>query len=248
MKVTNRMISIPPYISTSWANVQAVHMTDGVLVVTILDGEAISIPDLTLQEIDLIFKAHTAFLELDEKNEPRQQTQHNPTSISAGSLPGLLQSFLGNDSNQTPPIRVAFGNLENLGAMMQHNSAQADSPDLPSEVLEKVATVAKWIAPEDTQNIPKAEPHCNCFYCQITRAITGQTKSEHVHVGPTPTPEVAMEELQFQQWWVQQVGESLFVVTNKLDCDEKYSVYLGEPLGCTCGKQGCEHLVAVLQS
>ena len=44
------------------------------------------------------------------------------------------------------------------------------------------------------------------------------------------------------------MNDKLFTVINKLDQQEKYNVFLGEPVGCTCGKQGCEHMLAVLKS
>ena len=128
---------------------------------------------------------------------------------------------------------------------MQHNPAQANSPDLPEEVLNKVSAIAKIVTPEDMKSLPKAEPHYNCIHCQIARAIhkgiqnmDGEREDEE---------EVADEELQFQQWDIKQKGE-LFVVTNRLDTAEQYHVYLGNPVGCTCGKSGCEHIVAVLKS
>ncbi|TXI42304.1 MAG: hypothetical protein E6Q59_00990, partial [Nitrosomonas sp.] len=70
MKVTPKIISIPPYISTSWLNVHSVHMTDGILIITLSEGDAVYIPDLTLQEIDLIFKAHAIFLEEEQDENP----------------------------------------------------------------------------------------------------------------------------------------------------------------------------------
>ena len=47
---------------------------------------------------------------------------------------------------------------------------------------------------------------------------------------------------------ITQTGDKLFTVVNKLDPQENYHVYLGHPVGCTCGKQGCEHILVVLKS
>ena len=44
-----------------------------------------------------------------------------------------------------------------------------------------------------------------------------------------------------------QTDEKMFTVTNRLDKNEKFNVYLGKPIGCTCGKEGCEHILAVLR-
>lgn len=55
-------------------------------------------------------------------------------------------------------------------------------------------------------------------------------------------------ELQFNQWDVEADGESVFKVTNKLDRDEEYRVFLGSPVGCNCGHVNCEHIVAALRA
>ncbi len=63
-----------------------------------------------------------------------------------------------------------------------------------------------------------------------------------------PEPEVKEEDLRFQQWTACRLEENMYSVTIKLDSIEHYHVYLGDPMGCTCGKKGCEHIVAVLLS
>jgi len=60
--------------------------------------------------------------------------------------------------------------------------------------------------------------------------------------------EVSDEDLTFQDWEVKQEGDKLYLVTNPLDRDERYRVFLGKPLGCTCGKTNCEHIRMVLSS
>ena len=59
---------------------------------------------------------------------------------------------------------------------------------------------------------------------------------------------VSDEDLKFKTWDIVQTGEKLYDVTNPLDTKEQYHVYLGEPVGCTCGEQYCEHIRAVLSS
>ena len=104
--------------------------------------------------------------------------------------------------------------------------------------------IAKIISPSEELLLPKSEPGCNCFFCQIARALNPELSSSHT----TDEPAIADEELQFQQWDIKQTGEKLYSVINRLDEHEKYNVYLGHPIGCTCGKQGCEHILAVLKS
>ena len=126
-----------------------------------------------------------------------------------------------------------------------------NAPDLPAEILEKIASIAKIIAPEDQNSLPKSEPHCNCFYCQVSRAI--QAGLIHHEAGAKPQEEpneepISDEDLSFQQWDILQASDNLYTVINRLDTQEKYNVFLGQPVGCTCGKLACEHILAVLKS
>lgn len=242
MKISHKIISIPPYISTHWKNVLSIHtIEESILVVTLADGDAVYIPDLSPEQISQVFKAHTAYLE-EMENEHSPSDKKNPRSQIENQFTAFIQSAFGAESGQ--PFQMSFSNLDNIQNVLQHNPQQADAPDLPSEMLEKVAAITKMMAP-DPSLLPKAEPHCNCIHCQIARSVSGQPKDEEPS---SEMAEVTSDDLQFQTWEIQQSGDKLFTVTNKLDRDEKYSVYLGEPLGCTCGKTGCEHIVAVLQS
>jgi PhoH-like ATPase len=49
-------------------------------------------------------------------------------------------------------------------------------------------------------------------------------------------------------WGIEQTAEQLYKVTNPLDANEQYNVFLGTPLGCTCGLKNCEHIRAVLNT
>lgn len=227
IKITDKILSIPPYVSTSWPQIAALHMKGGVLAITLVDGDTLHIPNLTSEVIQSIFHHHAIYLE-------KEQTE-NPLELS--KLKGVIEQ-------EEPSIRLAFGSsVEGLGNIMHHNPNQSDAEDLPPEVLQKIGAIAKIIAPSEEMLLPKAEGNCNCFYCQIARVLN-----------PTPIlhheehEEVKEEELQFQQWTITQTGEKLFCVVNRLDEHEKYNVYLGEPVGCTCGIQGCEHILAVLKS
>ena len=126
---------------------------------------------------------------------------------------------------------------------MQHNSAQGDAPDLPAELIQKIAGIAQIMAGGDLKNFPKPEPHCNCMHCQVARAIHNGEKEDEAD-----EETVSDEDLQFRTWDISQSGEKLFTVTNPLDSDEHYNVFLGSPVGCTCGESHCEHIRAVLSS
>ena len=129
-----------------------------------------------------------------------------------------------------------------MNSAMQHNPAQADSPPMPKELLEKITGIAKVLGLEDPSQLPKPEPHCNCPFCQIARSFHGgeaEVKMEE---------EVSAIDLQFRTWDIKQTAEKLYTLTNPLDEKEYYNVFLGDPLGCTCGQKNCEHIRAVLNS
>lgn len=158
---------------------------------------------------------------------------------------GAPQSIFGNDDMT---FRFGFAGIDGLGTAIQHNPSQMNAPDIPQEVLDKIAGIAKVIAPTDPDAIPKAEPHCNCMHCQIARAIHNEMKAIEVQQPEAVLDEeIKPEELNFCQWEIKATDENLYTVTNRLDTQEKYSVYLGHPVGCTCGKDNCEHIIAVLR-
>ena len=65
----------------------------------------------------------------------------------------------------------------------------------------------------------------------------------------TPTEEKIDDlDLVFRDWEIKELSNNLYTVTNPLDLNEHYNVFLGEPIGCTCGHKNCEHIKAVLQS
>lgn len=217
MKITDKILSLPPYISTPWKNIISLHVENRpyghILLIELVTGSKIEIPNLDPKIMDKIFHMHTVVLE--------QEGQRNPVAT------------------QTFAIPLPFP-IEGLTSALQHNPEQADTPPLPPEILEKLQSI-KGAIPEDPSSMPKAEPHCNCPYCQITRALTG-TSEEMVE------EEVTLEDLTFRNWDIKQESDQLYSVTNPLDGKEHYNVFLGEPLGCTCGNKNCEHIQAVLRS
>ncbi len=93
----------------------------------------------------------------------------------------------------------------------------------------------------------KPEPHCNCPHCQVARSLheeeNEQERSEEIDLDQ----EVKDDELHFQEWEIEQKGDHLFSVTHRLD-QKSYNVYLGDPIGCTCGQEKCEHVKVALQN
>jgi len=216
-KINNSVLIIPPYISTNWSHVKAIYLRDDIFYVSIKDGETVAIPHLSPEEIEKIFFSHAEYLDqIEPNNDPMMKNV---------------------------PLRISFGAVDGLGNIMQHNPEQADSPDLPKEIIEKITSVAKIVAPEEVQNLPKPEPQCNCFHCQILQAMNPE-KKEQIAENETA---VSDEDLQFCQWNITPEGNKIYNVANRIDSDEQYKVCLS-PLGCTCGKPGCEHIVAVLKT
>ncbi|MBA2369276.1 MAG: hypothetical protein H0V82_09675 [Candidatus Protochlamydia sp.] len=236
MKVTEKIFSITPYISTTWSQIAALHMKGSNLAVTLVDGDTILIPNLSPETITLIFQHHSMHL---EKEQPPVQVQKE---LFSGNQ--VLKELL--DPQGEPGFRMTFGPLDGLNTALQHNPSQANAPDLPPEIIQKIGAIAHIIAPSDEASLPQPELFCNCFHCQIARAINASTQPIS---GQNEEQEVVTEDdLNFQEWSITQTGTQLFSVTHRLDALEKYNVFLGDPVGCTCGIQGCEHILAVLKS
>lgn len=227
MKIDKNIFSYPPYISTSWSKVSALHMKEDSLVVTLAGGNTVVIPDISGELIEKIFDAHAAYLDDNIK-------------VKSRTLEGFGGDF---------PMKFGITGPNGTGAPLQHNPAQADMPNLPEEILEKIRSIAKVIGPDDPATIPKPEPHCNCMHCQISRTLNSALGITDIYAKDDEEEiDIAPEDLHFQQWEIIQKNDKLYVVTNKLDRDEQYNVFLGHPVGCTCGRSGCEHILAVLKS
>lgn len=230
-KINEKMICIPPYVSTSWDHVTFMQASDnesgGLDLIMHLDtGSEIRIQNLDKALIDLAFAAHLKYMEA----HPGKQ-QSNPANIFSQML-NLSPEQLGN-----------FPGIENLEMAMQHDMSKSDAADLPAELLNRISEMTKMIVGDQLQMFPKAQPHCNCPHCQIARSIHGETNEQDA-----PEEDVSTEELTFQNWTIEDLGNDLFKLTNPLDTDEQYQVFLGSPVGCTCGKDHCEHIRTVLRS
>lgn len=233
MKVNEKILSLPPYISTAWIHVKAVHTEQNQLVVTLNDQKTIAIPGLDKEVIAKIFDAHTRHLE----------------QKGAANQPPPLQRMLGLPSMPEATMRLALGDMQGVAIAMEHNSEMSGSPELPAEILEKIVEVTNLLGGQAQEIASKPEPHCNCPHCQIARALQ-QRGGKKLSNEPQESVEetVTEDDLHFEEWVIEKGKEELYTVTNKLDPVESYQVFLGEPVGCTCGKRGCEHLLAVLKS
>lgn len=237
MKITPQVFSLPPYISTTWQHVAALHVRHEdaalLLVVDLMNGNRIEIPRLDSTILEQIFAAHAAFNEGSAEIERATQKTLGLNEIASFNL-HVPSQFFGEG-------------FEKFSGVLQHNPEAADTDDLPQELLDKVATIAKSLGIEDTSTFPSPVENCNCLFCQITRAIhaSGQ-KQENIPLDIDE--EVSEEDLRFKTWDIQQTGHQMYEVTNPLDTNEHYNVFLGDPLGCTCGHPHCEHICAVLKT
>jgi hypothetical protein len=217
MMITAQILSIPPHLSTPWKTIASLQtIPEGErfkLIVVLKTGDRIVIPNLDKPSIDAVFEGHAKY----------------------GSIPEL--------PSQTGIAFPLSGNLDLMNSAMQHNHDQANAPLIPPEVLEKIISIAKVLGLEDLSQMQKAEPHCNCPFCQIARALAGQEPMKM-----EIEEEITEKDLQFRSWDIKQTSDKLYLVVNPLDENEHYSVFLGEPIGCTCGKSNCEHIRAVLNT
>lgn len=218
MKINKNILHIPPYISTSWDNITSISTQEYLLIITLKNSAIIKIPNLNAQTIELIFDTHAKVLE----------NNHAKSKTSIGfSMPSLSNA-----------------GLDSLSSAMQHDPSQKDVADLPADLLKKIANISKLFAEEVNIDMPQPEKNCNCTHCQIAKAL-------QIGLGVNPEnldEEVNDNDLKFRTWDIKEEGSKLFSVVNPLDQTEYYSVFLGEPLGCTCGKKNCEHIKAVLKS
>jgi len=230
MKITNQFLSIPPYISTTWTNITSLSVVNGdetgpLLLVELVHGGKVVVPGLEYDLIQNIFTAHEHAMEA--KAHPPQAF---PTNFNL-------------------PTKLFGDGLEKMGLMFQHNPEESNIPPLPPEILDKISISIKAIGLSETTAIPEPREGCNCSFCQIARAFQMAAQPEPSEKQETENEEaVSEEDLHFCNWDIISKGDQLYDVTNRLDRSEHYQVYLGKPIGCTCGSADCEHIQAVLRS
>ena len=238
MQISKKILNLPPYLSTSWKNITSLYLDESssapLLKVALNNGTIVKIPGLDQESLKTIFQSHAAYLE----------QENLPSSTSP-----LPEPFLpGSSKDQVFGFKIPIGmegNLANFGDMMQHNSEQMHAAPLPQEVLSKIAAMAQSVG-MDASMFPKPEPHCNCPHCQMARAIHQQEEGEEEQ--KEPEEDVTEEDLRFREWDIEQTNDKLYHITNPLDKDEHFDVFLGDPVGCTCGEKNCEHIRVVLRS
>ena len=246
MRINHKVLSIPPYLSTSWKNILSLRADRRgplfTLIVNLQDGSIVEIPELEPTIMDAIFAIHAKHLESESNSMQRPQTP----AMSNSPFSGAGVSF-------AIPLKMELPGIENLGAILHHNMEHCNAPNLPEELLQKIASLTKSMGVQDLDASYKPEPHCNCPHCQIARsmlkAIDDTSDSDVVlPCESLQEEEISDEDLRFHSWSILQTSDTLYTVTNPDDAKEQYQVFLGTPIGCTCGANKCEHIRAVLNS
>jgi len=227
MKITSKILNIPPYLSTTWKNIVSLQTAekDGVsfLIVLLQNKTKVEIPNLDGATIEQIFNAHALSLEQDSS-----------TSIE--------NAIYGPFTMKLPmPFNSDSSTIDSLASSLQHNPIQENLPPLAEDILKKISKVARAFGLDDLSVLPTAKEDCNCLYCQVVRSMN-HDKTEETE------EEISDQDLKFRSWNIQQTADKLYLVTNPLDANEHYNVYLGDPIGCTCGKKHCEHIKEVLST
>ena len=239
MKITPKIFSIPPHISTRWENVLSLRVTDDLLIVSLKDGATCTVPNLSKETLDQIFACHAESTEVDTVQKEDLQPLVENMRMGFKEL-FLMLSKLGTNT------------LGSIGKVLAHDPHNTNVPELPPDMVKKVQVLLTIISKEEILAMPEGVPGCHCMYCQINR-ILRQT----LYTSETNNPDILAEEgaepvegkdLEFSEWIVEPMENKLYKVVNKLDSSEEYRVFLGEPIGCTCGKSNCEHVLAVLRS
>lgn len=252
MEINPRFISLPPFLSVAWHQVASIHMEEDLLIFTLISGGSIELANLPQEVIQRIFNVHCFYMRNTPAAVVRPQQQHSlqkDAPQSSSQTNSALAEPPAADIPEIGGIRLGFTTLDGMGSALQHNPTMADAPDIPHDILNKIAAVTKILAPDESEVVPKAEPNCNCMHCQIVRTIHSELKGVPAKGFEDKQESIVHdEELTFQEWEIKQEADQLFTVIRRLEPKEQYQVFLGQPIGCTCGKEGCEHIVAVLQS
>lgn len=216
MQITPKMFNMAPYVSTAWTNISTLQALE------VADGFELLLTLKNGQQI-VIPNLSSNMVELIFAAH---------TKYSQGG-PVEEKKLLGDvPLNFIPPLQE--GNIETLSAA-QHNPDQAELPPLPPAFLKKISALALSLGAEALQSMPKAVANCRCIYCQLMNSIFGEAEEE-----------ITEEDLRFRDWEIEQKGDKLYLVKNPIEDNEYYNVFLGQPIGCTCGNKNCEHIRAVL--
>ncbi|MGR3973471.1 MAG: hypothetical protein QRY72_02715 [Candidatus Rhabdochlamydia sp.] len=224
MRITSQFLSIPPYISIAWKNVVSCqtkgNLSDRIVVIELSGGDKVFIPHLKEEEVSTLFKAHAKFLE-----ESAKEIKASPLSLP----------FL-------------FPSLEGFAALIEHDSEKKDYFPLPADLMDQLTPLLQSVLAENPSLLSPPEPDCHCPHCQVMNQVMNPCALADEAIELIPNEIVSQEDLQFRLWDIEEKSPQIYHVKNPSDPQEEYTVFLGPPLGCTCGCSKCEHLQAVLKT
>ncbi|WP_279447061.1 hypothetical protein [Chlamydia psittaci] len=241
VKINDQLICIPPYISARWNQIAFIESQEGevqgrsTLKLHLIDGKTISIPNLDQAIIDIAFQEHLLHLESSQMMRDESGREDDKLGMLINTLQQLSKDTDVQIFAHKSLISPLFSGTSPMEMVLQHTPEHKDHPDAPADILEKMVTVIRSLVGNNQNLFPKAEPHCNCMHCQIARVISEEEEAT-----------VSEQDLSFRTWDISPAGNKLYLVTNPLNPNEQFSVYLGTPIGCTCGQVNCEHIKAVL--
>ncbi|MBS0626942.1 MAG: hypothetical protein JSS09_01885 [Verrucomicrobia bacterium] len=244
MEINHKILSIPPYISTSWKNIISLKTEAKEnlfnLSIQLQDGSSICIPNMEYHFIETLFFFHAKHLESETVTTQTPSSFIFRQSLDGSLLPPLLENTFA------PLVNIKF--LSKLSTLCQHDPQNSNAPKLPEEVLEQFSQISKSIPIENPENLPQPEPHCNCPYCQITQAIRSGLETKASFSPPEREEEVSDEDLSFRSWIIEPLENNTYKVSHPDLKQEHHLVSLESPIHCTCGSDQCEHILAVLRS
>jgi len=238
MKINHKILSIPPYISTSWKNISSLQSAQEgekrSLLVHLQNGGLVRIPDLEAVVVQGIFEAHAKYIETESKTPSNTEMEVNKRRSPV----------------QEANLGIKFFEIENISSMMTHNEQEKNAPDLPSYILSKVQEISLEMGLSNSATLPVAQPNCNCPFCQIAKSIEKPMTESREQLSHHEEEEdlVTEEDLSFTSWIIRPLKQNLYLVIHPDHLEDQYQVFLGSPIGCTCGSNQCDHIKAVLSS
>ena len=142
MRINHKILSIPPYISTSWKHILSLKAESDALLVHLQDGSHITIPHLHPSIMEAIFATHAKVLETEPKTPP-----------------------------QAPSLSLSLELIDSPPSTLKHSPEDKDCPDLPLEVLQNILIMARTMGLQNSPFLPEEEPFCHCPHCQIVKAL-----------------------------------------------------------------------------
>lgn len=206
-----------------------------------------AIPNLPSSMQELLFSCHI------EAIERTQKTDHHSPVLRQEDLHAILNAVqTGIKEIMALILKLGSSAISSVGKVLEHDPNNSHLPPIAEEMKKKILLLLNVVPKEDILAMPTPVLGCNCMYCQINRTLREGIGIHESDLEENRDQEnddtVDEKDLEFSEWNVTPISEKLFLVRNKLDEHEEYRVFLGNPIGCTCGKANCEHIVAVLRS